>query len=736
MHGRLFTVGLTLMLGLTGAAPAWAHGDGTGVGKFPERALRKAEARILGAEHAAEHARIRRVERRQRSRWRQLSAAQRRRVLERRRRARSRIVARASAVDPLTDGRWNGRVALPVVGVHAAVLPTGKIMYFNRLDAGTPANEARAWLWDPSRPASDPAALREVDPPLNPETGKPVNLFCAGQSLLPDGQLLVTGGNLAYETDTATYKGLNRIYTFDPWSERWTEQPRMAHGRWYPTQTLLADGRTLITSGRDESGYDSRRNIDLEVFNPPATRGGQGSVTKLGEYGALAGSPARPALYPHWFQMPSGSILNAGPTVNDSWALGLAGTTLSSADRPSWAQTRYYGTAVLLPGGPAGSTRVAQIGGYGASGSPEASATSEVFDESRPTAPPVPGPSLVQSRAHHNTVLLPDGSMISVGGGYGDRNGDLRLAGPEHLTAELWDPATNAWRSGPAQFYKRAYHSTALLLPDGRVVSAGDDRDTTRPGKTSRATDVAEIYEPAYLLRPGPRPAITAAPGAIKWNQPFTVRTSSAITRAALMAPGATTHANDMQQRRVELAITPNGAGATLVAPPNASVAPPGYYMLFGLSANGKPSVARWVKLGATASAEPGAVDTVPPAFSMFIGSGKLGRLVRTGLRLKLVTSERGRAHIKLTVARATARRLKLERPARGRVTIRASEQVAPGGRSSFKVKLRRKARRAIEKARKVNVRVRVLLTDAAGNSARHAKTRKFKRGSEHSDRR
>jgi hypothetical protein len=203
-----------------------------------------------------------------------------------------------------------------------------------------------------------------------------------------------------------------------------------------------------------------------------------------------------------------------------------------------------------------------------------------------------------------------------------------------------------------------------------------------------------------------------------------------------LMAPGATTHANDMQQRRVELAITPNGAGATLVAPPNASVAPPGYYMLFGLSANGKPSVARWVKLGATASAEPGAVDTVPPAFSMFIGSGKLGRLVRTGLRLKLVTSERGRAHIKLTVARATARRLKLERPARGRVTIRASEQVAPGGRSSFKVKLRRKARRAIEKARKVNVRVRVLLTDAAGNSARHAKTRKFKRGSEHSDRR
>ena len=78
-------------------------------------------------------------------------------------------------------------------------------------------------------------------------------------------------------------------------------------------------------------------------------------------------------------------------------------------------------------------------------------------------------------RGHHNTVLLPDGSMVTVGGGVGIRNGDQWEADAAQRQVELWDPATGAWRLGAAQAESRAYHSTALLLPDGRVVSAGDD---------------------------------------------------------------------------------------------------------------------------------------------------------------------------------------------------------------------------------------------------------------------
>ncbi len=353
-----------------------------------------------------------------------------------------------------------------------------------------------------------------------------------------------------------------------------------------------------------------------------------------------------------------------------------------------------------------------------------------MFDESRPTTAAVAGPSLNQARAHHNTVLLPDGSMVSVGGGYGNRSGDLRLAGPEHLTSEIWSPATNTWRRGPAQVYKRAYHSTALLLPDGRVVSAGDDRDTTKPGKADRRLDVAEIYEPAYLFAAGPRPAITDAPAGIKWDGAFAVKTSSPITRAVLMAPGATTHANDMQQRHVELRITPNGTGATLVAPPNANVAPPGYYMLFGAQRH-RQAVGREVGLpelhGVAGAGRPGA-DTTAPVFSLAIRSKKIGRVTKKGLKLRLTSNEGGRAKVKVTVSRATARKLKLKRPVIGRVKVGKLERSVASGRSKPKVKLKSAARKAIKQASKVNVRAKVTITDAAGNSTQRAKARKLKR--------
>ena len=78
-------------------------------------------------------------------------------------------------------------------------------------------------------------------------------------------------------------------------------------------------------------------------------------------------------------------------------------------------------------------------------------------------------------RGHHNTVLLPDGSMVTVGGGVGARDGDQWAGDPEQRQVELWNPATGNWTLGPSQAETRAYHSTALLLPDGRVISAGDD---------------------------------------------------------------------------------------------------------------------------------------------------------------------------------------------------------------------------------------------------------------------
>ena len=102
-------------------------------------------------------------------------------------------------------------------------------------------------------------------------------IFCSGQSLLPSGEVLAAGGNLEYpNSQHFDYAGLDRVFTFDPWSNEWTEQDRMAHGRWYPGQVELPDGRTVVLAGLDEHGMGGW-NLGLETFTPAATRGGRGA---------------------------------------------------------------------------------------------------------------------------------------------------------------------------------------------------------------------------------------------------------------------------------------------------------------------------------------------------------------------------------------------------------------------------------------------------------------------------
>ena len=537
------------------------------------------------------------------------------------------------------------------MAINAAMLPTGKVLWYaypqNPSAApGNPdsPNTAQGWLWDPAKgSASD--AFNRVDPPLwlDPADGnlKPANIWCSGTSFLSDGRVLVTGGNLAYQRGSVYFKGLNKVYTFNPFNETWTEQPDMSDGRWYPSQNLMADGRTVILDGIDSSGGGP--NLNVEIFTPSADLDGRGTISVLGQRGGSG--PPTGGLYPHLFSMPSGRVMVAGPWGTDTWFLKPPGPSdlFQWDDYPDTSDYRRWDTAVLMPGGPDGSTRVMQLGGSPTLGSTDdAIATTEIFDESNVGLGWHAGKSMNVGRGHHNTVLLPDGSMVTVGGGYGYRavNGNW-AAGNEHKQVELWDPATGEWRLGPAQAENRAYHSTALLLPDGRVVSAGDDfHDSTN-------SDTAEIYEPPYLFK-GPRPTITAGPNNVRYGTNVDVATPDGnVTGAALIAPGATTHANDMNQRYISLRVTQRPGGVTLTAPASPEIATPGYYMLFLLNDQGVPSVARFVRLGFTSDppAPAAALPSLPVVNPACIGAraavnGRtLGpaRLGRTRKRQRLI---------------------------------------------------------------------------------------------------
>jgi hypothetical protein len=602
-------------------APVAEGMHGGSVPGMSESELRDVETATLGAEHAREHALMREALREQ-TKAGALAEPERREIA---------AVAAAEAADvPADVGRWLAqKYEMPIVAIHAALLPTGKVMIFSYPTYPDRPNNAEAWLWDPANPTAPPVAK---NPP-----GK-ANIWCAGQTFAANGELVVFGGNLDYESPSQTWKGLDQVFTFNPWNETWTTQPKMAHGRWYPTGVRMPDGRIPIVGGLDETGLldpNSHTNFEVELFEPSTALGGVGLMKKIGdgeywadnEPGQVPAKPPIRELYPRMISMASGETLLAGPDKDSTWAIQDVDTSpFTWDDIPNLNRHRAWGSAVPLPSGPEGPTKVMALGGTQFSKEPS-SATTELYDETTGAGWQWQSNN-VFGRGHANTVLLPDGSMVQVGGGRGSSAGEndafpspLHYAKPETRAIELWDPLSKQWTLGPAQTESRAYHSTALLLPDGRVMSAGDewngdpgDPDKADSVDTDPDEDTIELYEPPYLNRGVARPVIQTAPATVGFGGSFGVGTlDQNVKRAALVAPGAVTHGVDMNQRVLMLDVEQGDNCVSVTAPDDAEAAPPGFYMLFLLNDQGVPSIAKFVRVIQGGALGGCTVETQPP---------------------------------------------------------------------------------------------------------------------------
>ncbi len=442
---------------------------------------------------------------------------------------------------PGVVGRWGTMMDWGLTAINAALLPTGKVLVYSRPDE-LPGGSA-ALLWDPVSLETTPLDLDR-------------DLFCSGMSMLPDGQIYLTGGNAR----DCPVQGTSDTHLFDPWDERWARLEDMTVGRWYPTNTPLANGRVLITSGMDQA---CRLTPVMEMFTP-----GIGlEVVPDGE--------RLLDLYPRLHLLSNGWVAGVGTE---------ASTWMFNPDQPEWHYVgdtvanirRWSGSSVQVPGSP---DSILIFGGD----SPSVNSVERIdFAEELPRWRSVS--PMYFSRSHFNPVQLPDRSILIVGGG------GARLYDDPVLNAERYNPESDTWTLLPAQQHPRMYHSTALLLPDGRVLSAGQD--------FGMSFHSAEIYEPAYLHR-GARPSVTGVPESVGYGERVVLRAvgEHPITSAALIAPGAVTHGVNMGQRFVDLAITVRGSAVEVQMPTSGHLAPAGYYMLFLVDNDGVPSVGEFVRL-------------------------------------------------------------------------------------------------------------------------------------------
>jgi hypothetical protein len=193
-------------------------------------------------------------------------------------------------------------------------------------------------------------------------------------------------------------------------------------------------------------------------------------------------------------------------------------------------------------------------------------------------------------------VITPDDQVVITGGSTGYRgSGDSDV-----LLCHLYDPKANRLTRMADPTVGRDYHSEALLLPDGRVITMGSDplfsdADDTTPGKFEKRI---EIYSPPYLFQ-GDRPEITGGPEKVRRGDTVWIGTPNAraIKTARLVRPSAVTHVTDVEQRSIKLDFIPNGDGIDVTVPRGAGLLPSGWYMLFLTDANGAPSKAHWVEV-------------------------------------------------------------------------------------------------------------------------------------------
>jgi hypothetical protein len=476
-------------------------------------------------------------------------------------------------------GSWKVAYSAPVLPINLALLRTGKVLMF----AGSGNDPSNVGTTNDSAVLNVSAGTFSKPQTPVDSAGNPVDLFCAGQSFRPDGTVLVAGGTYQYDP----FEGLPVAFLFDPVTEQWVRAPSMNTSRWYPTLLTLGSGR-LAVSGADDT---SALNIQPELSPVSLTSGSAWDI--------FPATKSFFAMYAHLFLLDDGRIFYSGGCMGPNNGATPCILTIPADPRQEITETPVsfpaglsinagnQAASVMLP--PAQRQQVMLFGGNDGSSMMPVNRVAITSDLTTANPTYTAAPSLRYPRMHLNAVLLPDRTIFVCNGSSMQEDSTT-----SKLPAEIYNPATNTWTVVEAQTVPRVYHSTALLLPDGRVLTAG--------GNPARGTNELrlEFYSPSYMTRN--RPVIVSAPTSVAYGSSMTIQTSQAgsIKWVSLIRPSSNTHSLDTDQRLVDLPITARrgGSSLTVAVTNNPNLAPPGWYMLFLTDNAGNPSTASWVRLG------------------------------------------------------------------------------------------------------------------------------------------
>jgi hypothetical protein len=460
-----------------------------------------------------------------------------------------------------TEGVFAPVITWPIIPIHTILLPDGRVLSYGTDQTGKQSGQFVYDVWNPAQGTS--LVAHTVLP-----NATATDIFCSGQSLLGNGEVLITGGDRTIN-NVRNYS-TEQTEIFSPATDSLRPAAPMAFARWYPSLIALPNDEMIVLGGRLDR-VPVTPTVTPEIYNRAT---GWRTLTTANS-DVVKGS----WYYPRAFLAPNGRvfILAYG---GGSIFINPAGTgAVTPGAAKTFPGTSTYPMLMYAPGKLL-SVRTLQ----------------RTVSVDLNVQPPkvVQSANIDQERAWSNLTVLADGKVLLSGG-----SAQPNVLNAPAYAVQIWNPATGQWTRGASAAKPRLYHSSTLLLPDGSVLTGGGGA----PGPVKHLN--AEIYYPPYLYRkdgsgqPADRPVVASTPGVVRVGQPFevTLGTPGAISRVTLVRAGSATHSYNPDQRFLEVPFTQTGTRLALTMPGNANVALPGFYMLFVFDAAGVPSVAPIVQV-------------------------------------------------------------------------------------------------------------------------------------------